>query len=647
MEFIKIEGFDFLVVNKSKVDEKDLLDMVKKKTLAVIEYENDLHIIEDQYIKYEDYEKIMENMTTDLEEDLLYYEEEEEEEDDTDFDNESFIVLETSNESILFLKGRIDNHILDKENEKSNSINELMCANTFAHLINIEKDITKMYESRKMNDRIRVLCELTKGDFNKYYKSIKNLIRNHRISEDRDNPDSIYRFFDEVNGEYKFVDGLVGEEILAENHFFYELGVVYIYKNGKYHPKAERDIDYLITTKLGVNYFTKSRRENIFSYLLSKIRVELDIGVVLNDEKQKKLNSQFINMKNGLLNIKTGKLVKHTPEILSKNQLAVDYNPKASKVFANTFLKQVLERDTKPFIEEFIGYSLTIDMSEQVALMLTGSGSNGKSVFIQFMNNMIGSDNTTSVTLKDFDGDKFKIVQLKDKLLNVGADISAKRLDETESFKKVISGDSMMGEFKGVDSFNFQPYAKNIFSANELPSTIDASDGFFRRWKIVPFNQNFTGREDKDIFTKITNTDNLEGLFLIAFEGLQRLRNNGSFTPSKTSDELRNNYIDANKPVKRFINEEFIVYEDDDKIETDFISLEDIFELYQDWCERSGMRSKNRDNMMKDVYRDFPFLRERSKKRTVDGKRKAVLMGVIPQIEEVSSSNIIDIFKTS
>ncbi|MFZ3577467.1 DNA primase family protein [Virgibacillus sp. DJP39] len=597
----------------------ELLEEEYEEVNEYLDEEEYEYLDEEEYEEYDEYEEDEEEL---FEEYLMI---------DCDADTSIKII----NEKIKEFKNNNDD---DNKNDESMIVNPFV----FAHIINIEKNKNKYIEVKRFLKEISSLSGIGITELkNEYKKSIEKDINNFQIERYiNEDPDSSFRFYSrDDNGKLTFREGLVGEEILEEENFLHEDGNIYVYMDGFYQLKSKERIDYLIKEKLGVLEYKKHRHDSVRSYVLSDIKkTNNDVA----NEKQSRMLQRFINMKNGLLDWEKMELVPHNPNLYSKNQLPIEFNKKANKDFANTFLKQVLPKDSVSTIEEYLGYSLTTKMNEQVALMLTGNGSNGKSVFLEFVGNMIGLNNVSSISLKEFDDDKFKRANLKDKLLNIGADISAKRLDETEIFKKMVSGDRMSGEFKGKDAFSFFPYAKHMYSANNLPSTIEADDAFFRRWMIVPFGANFKGKEDSKIFNKIKKEENLEGLFLIALEGLKRLEKQGHFSESKTMEKMLEIYKDDNRPIKRFIEEKCTIFMDEKEIKENYVEANDLFKEYKDWCEEMNMGSKKYTNFFKEMYRDLPELKDRKKQKRIGNEKPAILEGLIlgfPENEEENNNN--------
>jgi putative DNA primase/helicase len=140
---------------------------------------------------------------------------------------------------------------------------------------------------------------------------------------------------------------------------------------------------------------------------------------------------------------------------------------------------------------------------------LTGSGSNGKSTFLNMLKTLLGKRNRSALGLKKL-GDRFSTIMLFGKLANIGDDISDAFISDTEEFKKMVTGETIDAEQKGQPKFDFEPYAKLIFSANSIPRLGKGKDirAILRRMVIVPFNANF---DDANPNFKPFIGDNLKG----------------------------------------------------------------------------------------------------------------------------------------
>ncbi len=176
------------------------------------------------------------------------------------------------------------------------------------------------------------------------------------------------------------------------------------------------------------------------------------------------------------------------------------------------------------------------------------------STLINLIKTFLGFKNCTSIPLQRLDTDKFATSQMYGKLANLFADLPPRGLKETSIFKMLTGEDFIPAQRKFRDEFQFVNYAKQIFSANQVPKSMDDSDAFFRRWLPITFGKQFLeGKADVDMLKKITTPEELSGLLNWAIAGLKRLLKNKKFSSSKSIANVREEYIRMSDSVGAFI----------------------------------------------------------------------------------------------
>ncbi|PPA70179.1 phage/plasmid primase, P4 family [Jeotgalibacillus proteolyticus] len=376
----------------------------------------------------------------------------------------------------------------------------------------------------------------------------------------------------------KFIPQYLAEEIMAEKPMVFEGKTLFAYEDGVYREVSDYVIRSLCMEKLGKDFRKTYADETIHFIQVATFR---PIG-------ERSPSIEFINVKNGLLDWREEKLHPHTPDYFSTSQLPITYNPEASCPGIEKFFKSVVPHDAIPLVEEWFGYCMLPTAKYGKALMLIGSGSNGKSKFIDLFEAFIGAENLTNVPLQDLEHNRFKLAKLYGKLANTSADLSAEALKTSSTFKNVVTGDRVSAEFKGKDSFDFRPFARLIFSANELPRSSDLTPGFFRRWVIIPFPNKFGpgGKPaDPDLLEKLTVEEELSGLLNVALQGLLRLEFTSEFTNNKTTEDALEKYRKEIDNVVTFIEEKCLL--DPEKV----TPKQEVFAEYQSWCMSSGYKS--------------------------------------------------------
>ncbi|WP_245578086.1 phage/plasmid primase, P4 family [Alicyclobacillus herbarius] len=397
----------------------------------------------------------------------------------------------------------------------------------------------------------------------------------------------------------RIITARLGGAILRQLPVMYYKGVVYVYKDGVYRPHGEMEIRRLAQKMLG-EHSRSTYVEEALKWICNERYVEPD--------HEPNPDDGLINVKNGLLDWKTGALKPHSPERFSTIQIPVVYDPTAKSLEIEQFFKDVLPEDVVPLMYEIFGYCLVPTARFQKAFLLTGEGSNGKSTLINLLSAFVGSENVTNIPLHDLEHNRFKLAGLRDKLVNTFADLQYRALEKSSTFKSVVSGDRVNAEYKGKDAFDFRPFAKLIFSANELPSSRDVSKAFFRRWIVIPFPYTFgNGPNDKKpdptLEERLKFPENLSALLNLAVEGLRRLDRRGGFQETPSTRKALEDYIRDADSVAAFI--------DECVAQSGTVATKALYAAYEQWCVDSGVHPLKKVRFNKRLQEYFPGLKKK------------------------------------
>lgn len=372
-----------------------------------------------------------------------------------------------------------------------------------------------------------------------------------------------------------FAEFFIRQEELA----IYEGKIFYCYREGVW----TRLEDYELLRK--IRDLIQDTRRNIFSTGMGNSALEmlrLAVPQVQNLDKFKHL----INLKNGMLNLNTQELIPHDPCYFSTIQLPIAYNPDATCASFKKFVNQIMDDDPERVcvIQEFFGYLLTADTVIHKAFFLFGEGSNGKSLLLDILTNLIGLVNVSNLSLSDLDN-SFRRANLVGKTANIATEneISSKGFN-SQFFKAIVSGDRIQVERKYESPISYAPLCKLVFAVNNLPYSRDKSHGLYRRMFIIPFNRRFEGKDaDKHLNEKLLTE--LPGILNWALKGLVRLRQNDyEFTNSSIINSAVNSYIEDQNPIHLFISETVSISEVSERV-----AKAHIMESYNLWCHRNGL----------------------------------------------------------
>jgi putative DNA primase/helicase len=180
----------------------------------------------------------------------------------------------------------------------------------------------------------------------------------------------------------------------------------------------------------------------------------------------------YIAFRNGLFDVDTGKLLPHTPNWFSTSCLPYDYDPKADCPVWKGVVGRILENDPQRIavLQEWFGNNLVFDTTHQRFLVLSGEGDNGKSVICLVLQEMLGRENVSNLSLESLHA-RFYPISTLGKLANVSTEIG--ELDKTAegTLKAYVSGEPMAMEQKGKPVFMAIPTARLTFATNNVPGS--------------------------------------------------------------------------------------------------------------------------------------------------------------------------------
>ena len=251
---------------------------------------------------------------------------------------------------------------------------------------------------------------------------------------------------------------------------------------------------------------------------------------------------------------------KHNPNQLFRNKVPVVYDPKILPIEVPKFLREChLEPKTILKLIEEAAYVMLRDPIFQVAFMYTGIGSNGKSVWLDWLLSFFGRDNAAEVSLHDLATNRFRVAELDGKLINVYADLKSDALKQNDVLKPLIGGDAITVEKKNQHPFVMQPYTKLFFSANQIPEIFDTSIGMYRRLSLTRWDVVFSD-ENRDVYKyqKMNTEYEKTGMLNIFLRTLKYLLQRKHFAHEMSMEDRRKTWMVTADPVIEFVQEHVV-----------------------------------------------------------------------------------------
>lgn len=345
-------------------------------------------------------------------------------------------------------------------------------------------------------------------------------------------------------------------------------------------------------------------------------------------------SSDFINLKNGVLDWKNLRLLPHSEKYYFRAVLPFRYNFHSRKTRFFDVLEEITKDNTEKALKvmETYAWAFIPGYPIQKTVAFFGVGNNGKSVLLSFLYALLGKENISSTPLQTLCNNRFAVPGLRGKLMNIAGDVSDSTLYDTSIFKNLTGGDEVEGEIKGLQRRpKFVNEAKMLFAFNRLPNTWDQSRAYYRRFELIEFIQDFTGRNDPGLVKKITAESDLQAVFNMIVEiFLPVLSQKLGFFKQETIEQTTQRYKLNSNPALAFI---------DDMIEPNpdmEIEAKELYIKFLSWCEIKGITPVSSETLGRTLMKksDIAVFHKLKQK---DGVRSYYYVGV--SIKDTNDQN--------
>lgn len=273
----------------------------------------------------------------------------------------------------------------------------------------------------------------------------------------------------------------------------------------------------------------------------------------------------LLNVQNGTLDLKTGRLRPHSRGDLLTKICRCPYRPaRPDSLWEQTITRCVPDAQARRWLQKWFGYCLTGSVKESKFVLLYGQGGTGKSTVLETIGRMLG-DYAEVVNIEVFLTGGF-----------TDGEAASPEIAKLPGVRQVRTGESALGKhfnaaklkwFTGGDliqarqlrrpSFTFTPQFKIVMASNYAPSLTDANDeGLKRRFVIFPFNVQFKGQDkDLDLTEKLQSPDNLPDVLAWCVEGCRMWQAEGLGKLPQELETALSAYYQENDLVQQFIEE--------------------------------------------------------------------------------------------
>jgi putative DNA primase/helicase len=329
--------------------------------------------------------------------------------------------------------------------------------------------------------------------------------------------------------------------------------------------------------------------------------------------------------RNGIVNMKTRRVIPLTPELFTLSALGCDYNPKAPVPRKwLRFLWQATKRrkEIVTLLQELMGYGIQADRSIHVIAFLLGRSRSGKSTILGVLDALVGgAANVQNSSLSDL-GSRFGLQNCINKLLIIMRDLDVDYAGEGRSTAAMrmnqISGRDPVGiQRKGIGDWNGLLPGMLWLGGNGMPNFGASTLAMSARLRILPFDESFLGREDWELPAKLRTE--LSGILNWCLDGLDSLRDRGRFLEPEVCIDAKTRLLNRANPIHGFGQTKCVI-DMDAQIEKDHL-----YQMLKEFCRNNETRCPTYQEFTERVLETFPTV---SPSRRNDGERATTYRGI-------------------
>jgi len=364
-------------------------------------------------------------------------------------------------------------------------------------------------------------------------------------------------------------------------------------------------------------------------YVVNSINKIIESGLTALARRPYNPNKGLISFRNGVLNLDTMEMTSPADESFeTPTYIDFDYDPNAQCPKFRTFLSEVLpDAATQRVLQEFCG-ALFVDRKKykiEKVLYLLGEGQNGKGVFLECVQHVIGRENVSSYSMYDVCTSPRRdnnIAGANGKIVNICTDMSKADISGGE-FKKFVSGEPMVGKLLFKDTFTVYDIPLAMAALNDVPRTTDHSFGHIRRHLVIPFDRRIP-EEQRDPMLAAKLKEEATGILNWMFQGRARfLANSAKFSSSGVIEYTARRLKSEQDVILAFMASKQYLMHEMPFTERFEISNDDLYQEYAEYCRRNGHNGQASNSFSINLSRKSDYLVEAT--RMPNGSRGKVL----------------------
>jgi len=337
--------------------------------------------------------------------------------------------------------------------------------------------------------------------------------------------------------------------------------------------------------------------------------------------------SHLLNVRNGVVDLRTGALMPHSPNYGFLYVVPVDYDPQAAPSEWVNFLRSAVGDEMLEWLQMAVGYSITGDTREEVLFYLLGPKRAGKGTFTETINAMLGSTLAKEVSFGIFtvnqrpDDQNFALAPLHQARMVFASESNRYERFNEAKIKRLTGGNDIYCAFKRRDFFTYRPQFKIWLSSNHPVNADPDDDAVWSRIQVIPFPHSFAGQEDRTLKSRLKSPESLRGVLAWAVAGAVRWYQAGHLPRNAVVEVTTQSQRERLDNVQAWLDER-VALNSDSRVE-----FATVWADYSDWCKLNGVRPRHKQGLS-EVLRKKGFIVRKMRYEPGSDRKKVFVLGI-------------------
>jgi putative DNA primase/helicase len=221
-----------------------------------------------------------------------------------------------------------------------------------------------------------------------------------------------------------------------------------------------------------------------------------------------------LNTPDGVIDLRDGTVVETHPSLMHTKQTGCHYDPSMQTPKWDGFLRTTFDGDEAMigYVRRLAGLSAIGEVTEHVLPFLYGAGQNGKTVFLETLQAVLGDyaiEAPHGFLNAGRDKHETELANLQGRRLVVASEVNENTKFDEAKMKTLTGGDRITARLMRQDYFTFQPTHTLWLMGNNQPKVTTGEHSFWRRLRLIPFAH------------RVSDAEKIEGLHqqLVTEEG--------------------------------------------------------------------------------------------------------------------------------